>query len=213
MSLHTEINLSSKFQFWYDFASPYAFLSAMRIEELSKPSGVEVEWRPFLLGPIFRSHGWDTSPFNIYEAKGRYMWRDVARRSARYGVAFRKPSEFPRNGVLASRVALAFGDHERRVLFSKLVFSASFTEDRDISQEPVIASLLESLGEEAGNILTSAVSGENAGRLRLATEEATGKGIFGAPSFLAGEELFWGDDRLEDALEWFARAGESPYDR
>lgn len=206
--MHTEINLSLRFQFWYDFASPYAFLSAMRIEELSKTSGVGVEWRPFLLGPIFKSHGWDTSPFNIYEAKGRYMWRDVGRRSARYGIAFKKPSEFPRNGVLASRVAFAFEAHERRALFSKLVFSANFTEDIDISDESVIASLLESMGEEPGHILKSAVSGENAGRIRLATEEATAKGIFGAPSFLAGEELFWGDDRLEDALEWFLRGGE-----
>jgi 2-hydroxychromene-2-carboxylate isomerase len=200
--------LSQRFQFWYDFASPYAFLSAMRIEELSKTSGVEVEWRPFLLGPIFKSHGWDTSPFNIYEAKGRYMWRDVGRRSARYGIAFKKPSEFPRNGVLASRVALAFGAHERRALFSKLVFSANFTEDRDISDESVIASLLDTLGEDPERIISSAQSEYNRGKLRLATEEATGKGIFGAPSFLAREELFWGDDRLEDALEWFLRGGE-----
>lgn len=208
VSVQSDINLSQRFQFWYDFASPYAFLSAMRIEELSKTSGVVVEWRPFLLGPIFKSHGWDTSPFNIYEAKGRYMWRDVGRRAARYGIAFRKPSEFPRNGVLASRVAHGFGAHERRALFSKLAFSANFTEDRDISDESVIASLLESMGEEPGRILESAISRENAGRLRLATEEAAGRGIFGAPSFVIGEELFWGDDRLEDALEWFVRAGE-----
>ena len=181
----------------------------MRIEELSKTSGVEVEWHPFLLGPIFKSHGWDTSPFNIYEAKGRYMWRDVGRRSARYGIAFKKPSEFPRNVVLASRVALAFAVHERRALFSKLVFSANFTEDRDISEESVIASLLDTLGEDPERIISSAQSEHNRGKLRLATEEATSKGIFGAPSFLVGEELFWGDDRLEDALEWFVRAGES----
>lgn len=181
----------------------------MRIDGLSTAAGVRVEWRPFLLGPIFKSHGWDTSPFNIYEAKGRYMWRDVGRRSAKYGVPFRRPSEFPRNGVLASRIAIAFESSERRALFSKLVFSANFTEDRDISDESVIASLLESLGEEPGRIISTALSQDNRGRLRLATEEAAGKGIFGAPSFLAGEELFWGDDRLEDALEWFVRSVES----
>lgn len=179
----------------------------MRIEGLSKEAGVTVEWRPFLLGPIFKNQGWDTSPFNIYEAKGRYMWRDVERRCERRGINFNRPSEFPRNGVLASRVALALESHQRRSQFSKLVFSANFTEDRDISDEPVVASILESLGEEPSHIITSAVSRENRGSLRMATEEAGGRGIFGAPSFLAGEELFWGDDRLEDALEWFGKAG------
>lgn len=193
-----------KFQFWYDFASPYAFLSAMRIEKLTDAAGIRVEWRPFLLGPIFKKHGWDTSPFNIYDAKGRHMWRDVERRSARYGIAFSKPTEFPRNGVLASRIALAF-EADKRAAFSRLVFSANFTEDRDISDESVVASILESLGEEPGQVISSAISERNRSGLRSATEEASEKGIFGAPSFLAGEELFWGDDRLEDALEWFAR--------
>ncbi|HVY55526.1 MAG TPA: 2-hydroxychromene-2-carboxylate isomerase [Thermodesulfobacteriota bacterium] len=201
--------MSLKFQFWYDFASPYSFLSAMRIEELSSASGIEVEWRPFLLGPIFKSQGWETSPFNIYDAKGRYMWRDMARRSAGYGIAFRKPSEFPRNGVLASRIALAFGSHARRVEFSKLVFGANFSDDRDISDEPVVASLLKNMGEDPERIISFAQSEDNRGKLRSATDEAAGCGIFGAPSFLAGDELFWGDDRLEDALEWFVRARES----
>ncbi len=181
----------------------------MRIEELSSASGIEVEWRPFLLGPIFKSQGWETSPFNIYDAKGRYMWRDMARRSAGYGIAFRKPSEFPRNGVLASRIALAFGSHARRVEFSKLVFGANFSDDRDISDEPVVASLLKNMGEDPERIISFAQSEDNRGKLRSATDEAAGCGIFGAPSFLAGDELFWGDDRLEDALEWFVRARES----
>jgi 2-hydroxychromene-2-carboxylate isomerase len=192
------------FQFWYDFASPYSFLSSMRIEALSRASGVEVEWRPFLLGPIFKSQGWGTSPFNIYDAKGRYMWRDMERRSTRYGIAFKKPSAFPRNGVLASRVALAFESHARRVEFSKLVFIANFTYDRDISDETVVSPLLETMGEDPERIISTALSDENKKKLRVATDEAARRGIFGAPSYLVGEELFWGDDRLEDALEWFA---------
>lgn len=191
-----------KFQFWYDFASPYSYLSAMRIDGLASSAGVETEWRPFLLGPIFKSRGWDTSPFNIYEAKGKYMWRDIERLSAKYGIPFRMPSEFPRNGVLASRVALASESLEWRSRFSKLVFTANFTEDRDISDEAVIVSILGSLGEEPVSIIRSALSEENKGRLRRATEDAIGRGIFGAPSFVAGDELFWGNDRLEDALDW-----------
>lgn len=194
-----------KFQFWYDFASPYSYLSAMRIEDMARASGAETEWRPFLLGPIFKSQGWDTSPFNIYDAKGRYMWRDIERLSAKYGIPFRKPSEFPRNGVLASRVALASESCEWRSRFSKLVFTANFVEDRDISDEAVIASILESLGEEPESIIRSALSDENKGKLRRATEDAIGRGLFGAPSFVVDGEIFWGSDRLEDALDWYGR--------
>ncbi len=175
----------------------------MRIDGLASSAGVETEWLPFLLGPIFKSQGWDTSPFNIYEAKGKYMWRDIERLSARYGIPFRMPSEFPRNGVLASRVALASESCGWRSRFSKLVFTANFAEDRDISDEAVIASILESLGEEPGSIIRSALSEENKGRLRSATDDAIGRGIFGAPSFVADGEIFWGNDRLEDALDWY----------
>ena len=192
-----------KFEFWYDFASPYSFLSAMRIEGLASAAGVETLWRPFLLGPIFKSQGWDTSPFNIYEAKGRYMWRDIERLCAKYGIPFRKPSVFPRNGVLASRVALISESSEWRRSFSKLVFIANFAEDKDISDEVVIASLLESLGEDPERIIQSALLEENKAMLRHATEDAIGRGIFGAPSFVAGGEIFWGNDRLEDALDWY----------
>lgn len=174
----------------------------MRIDGLASSAGVEIEWRPFLLGPIFKSQGWDTSPFNIYEAKGRYMWRDIERLSAKYGIHFRKPTVFPRNGVLASRVALASESQEWRSVFSKLVFIANFMEDRDISDEAVIVSILGSLGEEPVSIIRSALSEENKGRLRRATDGAIGRGIFGAPSFVAGDEIFWGNDRLEDALDW-----------
>lgn len=191
-----------KFQFWYDFASPYSFLSATRIDGLSESVGIGVEWRPFLLGPIFKSQGWDTSPFNIYEAKGRYMWRDMERLCSKCGIQFRKPSVFPRNGVLASSVALASESLVWRSDFSKRVFIANFSEDRDISDEAVIASILDSLGEESGTIIRSALSEENKGKLRRATEDAIARGIFGAPSFLTGDEIFWGNDRLEDALDW-----------
>lgn len=180
----------------------------MRIEGLASSTGVEIVWRPFLLGPIFKSHGWDTSPFNIYEAKGKYMWRDIERLSAKYGIPYRKPSVFPRNGVLASRVALVSESREWRSRFSKLVFTANFAEDRDISDEAVIASILESLGEEPERIIKSTLSEENKGRLRRATEDAIGRGIFGAPSFVVDDENFWGNDRLEDAIDWQRDLGE-----
>lgn len=92
-------------QFWLEFASTYSYLSVMRIEHLVGDTGIPIEWKPFLLGPIFRSQGWNTSPVNIYHAKGRYKWRDIERLCNKYNIPFKKPTEFPRNGLLAARVA------------------------------------------------------------------------------------------------------------
>lgn len=92
--------------FWYDLASTYSYLAAFDIEAKAAAAGVEVVWRPFLLGPIFKAQGWETSPFNLYQAKGRYMWRDLERRAARQGLPpIQRPSAFPQNGLLAARVA------------------------------------------------------------------------------------------------------------
>ena len=92
-------------EFWYEFASTYSYLAAMRIEPLAEAAGVDIRWRPFLLGPIFAAQGWTSSPFNLFPAKGRYMWRDMERQAAALGLPFRKPDPFPQNALLAARVA------------------------------------------------------------------------------------------------------------
>ena len=89
-----------KLTFWFEFASTYSYLSAMRIEELAAKAGVEIVWKPFLLGPIFKAQGWDTSPFNLYPAKGKYMVRDMERIAEARGLKFRLPDPFPQNGLL-----------------------------------------------------------------------------------------------------------------
>ena len=194
--------MSEKFQFWYDFASTYSYLSACRIGNLARERGISVEWKPFLLGPIFKDQGWDTSPFNIYTAKGNYMWRDIERLSLKCRIPFRRPSEFPRNSVLASRIALVGVPEEWCEEFSNLIYSYNFAEDKDISDREVLDSALKLMGKEPAEIIQRAVSGENKGKLRAQTQEAIDRGIFGAPSFVTGDEIFWGNDRLEDALDW-----------
>jgi 2-hydroxychromene-2-carboxylate isomerase len=93
--------------FWFDFASTYSYPAAVRIGLAAAEAGVAVRFRPFLLGPIFEAQGWDTSPFNIYDAKGRYMWRDLERLCADLGLPFRRPEPFPQNSLLAARIAIA----------------------------------------------------------------------------------------------------------
>ena len=94
--------------FWFEFGSTYSYPAAMRIDALAAESRVKISWRAFLLGPIFHEQGWDDSPFNLYPAKGRYMWRDLERICESQGLPLRRPSEFPRNGLLAARVACRF---------------------------------------------------------------------------------------------------------
>lgn len=189
-------------EFWYEFASTYSWLSVMRIEPLAEVAGVQVEWKPFLLGPVFMALGWNDSPFNVYPPKGRYMWRDLERLAARYGQPFRKPSGFPRDSLLAARVALVGVAEGWVAPFSRAVMSANFAEDRDIGQAGVIAEILSRQGLDADAVIGRALSDDNKQALRRQTEHATELGLFGAPSFRVGEELFWGNDRLEDALDW-----------
>ncbi len=193
--------------FWYEFASPYSCLSALRIEELADRAGVDLRWRPFLLGPIFAAQGWNTSPFALFPSKGRYMWRDTARRARRQGIEMVKPENFPQNSLTAARLALAGRDGGWTPAFSKALFRAQFCEGRNIAEEAVLGAALKQAGGEPGSAMALSRSEEVKGRLRAEIECAKSIGIFGAPFFVTGDsELFWGDDRLEEALDW-ARDG------
>jgi len=192
-------------QFWFDFGSTYSYLSATRIEDVARAASVAVSWEPFLLGPIFKEQGWDDSPFNVYPAKGRYMWRDLERQCSRYGgIPFAKPSRFPRNGLLAAWVAcLAKASSEPWLPdFTRAVFRANFAEDREIGDAAIVRSILDSLDLSGEDLIERASAPENKLLLRERTRRAGEIGIFGAPSFVVREELFWGDDRLEEALLW-----------
>ncbi len=192
--------------FFYEFASTYSYIAAMRIAPLATSAGVAVRWRPFLLGPIFKTQGWDTSPFNLYPAKGRYMVRDCGQLCANLGLTFRLPEPFPQNSLSASRVALVGLDAGWGEEFSRAVYRAEFAEGRNIADAGVIADIVQTLGHDAAAALARAQSDEIKGKLRANTEEAQHLGIFGAPSFIAGGELFWGNDRLEQALEFARRS-------
>jgi 2-hydroxychromene-2-carboxylate isomerase len=194
--------------FWFDFASTYSYPAAMRISDAADRAGVTVRWRPFLLGPIFKAQGWDTSPFSIYQAKGRYMWRDLERLCGGLDLPFRRPAPFPQNSLLAARIALtglaagAVWPEE----FCIAVFRAQFGEGRRIDDPATLSAILTVFGVDAATALAAAQSDDNKARLRAQTEEAGRLGIFGAPTFITADgELFWGNDRLEQALEWVRR--------
>ena len=197
-------------EFWFEFASTYSYLSVMRIEALAAEQGIPVKWQPFLLGPIFKTQGWDTSPFNLYPAKGRYMWRDMERQTEKFGLPFQRPSEFPRNGLLAARIALLGSEQSWGPAFVKAVYARNFAQNLPIDDAAALLPVLQQLQLDADAILEQAQSATNKQRLKEQTERAQALGIFGAPSFVVGNELFWGNDRLEDALTHYRKTHRDP---
>ena len=192
-----------KLQFWFDFASTYSYLSAMRIDELASKAGVDITWKPFLLGPIFADNGWDTSPFNLFPAKGRYMWRDMERITNERGVPLTPPDTFPRFTLTAARVGVAAAGEPWLPGFCRALFAVEYGRGEDITSDNAIAAALANAGAEAEHWLGKARQPEVKQALKVRVEEARSLGIFGAPTFIAADgELFWGDDRMEAAIGW-----------
>jgi 2-hydroxychromene-2-carboxylate isomerase len=193
---------SKTLEFWYEFASPYSYIAAERIERLAVAAGIAVQWRPFVIGPILRRRPHNPSPTqDAPPAQKQYRQRDVERLCASEGIALNWPSTYPRNGLLAARVAQIAGPSWQRD-FSRAVYRANFVEDREISDPAVIAAILTELNRDIDAVMETALSPANKAALAAAVEEAINKGIFGAPSFMVGGELFWGNDRLEQAIAW-----------
>jgi len=198
--------IGATLDFWFEFASTYSYPAAMRVAPLAKTHGITLRWRPFLLGPIFKSQGWDNSPFNFYPAKGRYMWRDLERLCGALGLPFAQPSPFPQNSVLAARIALVGLAQGWGEDFCRAIYRAEFGEGRNIAEPATAAAVLVALDQDAKAIFQAVQTDAVKNVLRSNTEEAQRLGVFGAPTFVTADgELFWGNDRLEAALGWAKR--------
>jgi 2-hydroxychromene-2-carboxylate isomerase len=196
----------ARLEFWFDFASTYSYVAAMRIERLCADAGIELGWRPFLLGPIFALQGWNDSHFNLNPRRGTYMWRDLERLTTKFGLPWRQPSQFPRSSTRAARVACHVADASWAGEFIRRTFTANFGEDRDIGERSAIAEILVALQQDPELVLGGAEGPARRGLLRANTERAIALGIFGAPNCLVEGELFWGEESLEDAVAWARRA-------
>src|SRR5262249_9918925 len=195
-------------QFWFDFGSTYSYIAALRIEAACAEAGVSIEYKPFLLGPVFTEQlGIKDSPFHVFPVRGQYMLRDLERLCEKYDLPWRRPTVFPRHSVLAGRVACCAGEAVGPL--TRAIFKANFAEDRDISDAAVIRALVEGVGGDGAQALELAASPDVKAQLRANTSEAQRLGIFGAPDFVTDGELFFGQDRLEDAIAWEATRLES----
>src|SRR5256885_5998532 len=181
--------MENELEFWFEFASTYSYPAAMRIEDAARKHGRSIAWKPFLLGPIFNQQGWNDSPFNLYPAKGRYMWRDLERICGTLQLPLKRPSVFPRSGLLPARIACRFAEASWLPDFVRAVYQANFAQDLDISAQPTIERCLALAGQEPAGIIAAAQLPAAKDALREQTAEAIRLGIFGAPSFIVDNEL------------------------
>ena len=193
--------MSKPLEFWFEFASTYSYLSAARIEAACAEAGVELVWKPFLLGPVFAAQGLTDSPFNIYKVKGAYMWTDMAREANALGLPLKRPDIFPQNGLTAARIATAHLQEPWIGAFVRGVYDANFAQNRDISDPDVLSEVLAALTDAPQAALARAQESAVKTALKATTQEAMEAGIFGAPTFRVGTEIYWGNDRLERALD------------
>lgn len=184
-----------RFDFWYDFSSPFSYLAATQVAGLSQRTGAQATWRPFLLGGLFKLIGGPDVPMLTWpDPKRQHALRDMARHADLYGVPFSWPTRFPMNTVTPLRMALAAGD--KLVPFTHAVFRAYWGEDRDIGDLGELGRLAESVGLPASLAERGKNDPELKDALRKATEEAKNLGFFGAPTFVVNGMTFWGQDRM-----------------
>jgi 2-hydroxychromene-2-carboxylate isomerase len=194
-------------ELWFEFGSTYSYLTVMRIADMATSHGVRIVWRPFLLGPIFKDLGWQGSPFLEQKEKLAYMWRDLERQCEKHSLPWKRPTVFPRAAVLPLRVTLACAGEPWIGDFCRAVMLQNFAQGRDIGTGESVERALTALGLPVDRIIAQAQSEDNKLALRRQTERARALGIFGGPTFFVGNEMFWGNDRLEDALQLAGQGG------
>lgn len=178
--------------FYFDLSSPYSYLAATQMRGLGERTGAAVVWKPMVLGAVFKAVG-NEMPARL-PAKGRWMWRDLTHWAAHYGVPWRMSSHFPVNAIKAMRLVLV--DEARAAEVALAAFSAMWVDDRNISEEPELRRIAERAGLDPQAALQAIEDPKIKERLRANTDEAVARGAFGAPTFVVGDELFWGNDRL-----------------
>ena len=182
-------------EFFFDIGSPYAYLAGERMDALHERTGVDVLWRPFLLGGLFKSIG---HPIGIPDHKQRYVDDDLLRWSRHLGVPFRMPSVFPVNTILAQRLLVAAErvDSAQMPNLARSIYRAFFADDRDITMPELLEDLADRSGFPGARLLAMTQDPEVKAQLRATTDEAVSRGVFGAPTFFWRDQMFWGQDRI-----------------
>ena len=196
---------AKQIDFWFTMGSTYTYLTVMRLPEIARDTGISFRWRPFHLLTILQEM--KHVPFADKPAKAAYMWRDIERRAQMYGIPLRVPAPYPlRDSQLANRVAIVALREGWGVAFICAAYRRWFQLGQESGSEPNLSESLREAGQDPARVLPIAVSSDVGKDLEAETNRARGLGIFGSPTFMVERELFWGDDRLEDAISWYRHA-------
>lgn len=187
--------------FWYSIGSTYSYLTILRLPEMARKEGVDIRWRPFNVRHVMVEQ--NNIPFKDKPVKTAYMWRDIGRRAPRYGLHPKLPAPYPLHGlVLANQVAFLGAEEGWGEDYAQATYRHWFEAGQPAGEEPNLSECLSEIGQDPERVLTAAQSARIVDGLQAETLEAMEIGVFGSPSFVVGGEVFWGDDRLEDAIAW-----------
>jgi len=192
----------ARLEYFFDYVSPFSYLADSQVPALVERTGAELVYRPFLLGGVMKSSG-NSPPFSV-PAKGAYVARDTQRWAERYGVALNANPYFPINTVRPMRAALVLLEEGGFAEFHAAMFPAMWVEAQNVGDADVLRVVLEKLGLDAAHVIERCADPAIKDALRKNTDEAVERGAFGAPTFFVGDEMFFGNDRLdfvEEALE------------
>ena len=195
-----------KIGFWYSIGSTYTYLSTQRLTEIANKKKIEFEWCPFSVRS--RMIEMENVPFMAEKKRDKidYMWRDVQRRANFYGFDAKVPAPYPlKEFDLANKVAILGKDQGWIKEYTILTYKKWFLEHLEPGSEPNLSSTLREIGLDPDKIINLAQENEIEQKYLKNTEMAKNKGIFGSPSFTVKNEVFWGDDRCEDAIKWLLK--------
>lgn len=191
--------------FWFSIGSTYTCLTVMRLPDFAKDQGLTFNWRPFNVRTILVEQ--NNIPFAGKPVKAAYMWRDIERRAEKYGLKVSVPAPYPlENLPLANQVALLGMQEGWGQDYVIATYRRWFQDGQPAGSEPNLSESLRDIGQDPARVNAAATSLAVEEALAVETEVAKSLGVFGAPSFVVEDEVFWGDDRLEDAVSW-ARSG------
>ena len=189
------------FEYWFDFGSPAAYLAFTQLPKLEAETYSKAVYRPMLLGGVFQATG-NQSPASV-PAKGAYTFNDFDRFAKRYGVPFNHNPHFPINTLLLMRgaVGLLAQDPSRFMAYCSAMFDAIWVASLNMNDPGVVGRALQTAGFDPQALLTLANEPNTKEALKTATQEAVTRGAFGAPTFFVGNQMFWGQDRLDFVKE------------
>lgn len=193
---------SGQIDFWFTMGSTYSYLSASRLAAVERSSGLSFRWRPFHLLTILQEM--KNVPFADKPAKAAYMWKDVERRAAMYGLPIKLPVPYPaKQSIVANLVAIVGMREGWGADFVRAAYRRWFLLAQETGSEPNVSESLRDIGQAPERVLPLADADDTRAALTAATDAARTLGIFGSPTFVVDHELFWGDDRLDDAVQWY----------